>query len=62
MRPLRFGDGEATQEVAEILDRWPGADHDYFRVRTAGGGSFILRHDEYSDTWEIAAFDEADEV
>ena len=38
-RPLRFRLGEKRREVVEILDRWFGEDHDYFKVRADDGGS-----------------------
>ncbi len=43
--------------VAEILDRWPGRDHRYFKVRSSDGAVYILRHDPGSDRWELTLFD-----
>lgn len=56
--PMRFGDGEPLQEVEEILDRWWGDDHAYFRVRTRDGATWILRRDA-SSRWQVAVFDSA---
>lgn len=56
--PVRFGRPGAMQEVVEVLDRWFGADHRYFRVRTADGAQYVLRHDERTDAWQIAFFEE----
>ncbi|HET8759791.1 MAG TPA: archaemetzincin family Zn-dependent metalloprotease [Nitrospiria bacterium] len=46
-------------EVAEVLDRWHGIDHRYFKVRGADGGLYILRHDTSADRWEITLFQQA---
>jgi archaemetzincin len=43
-------------EVAEVLDRWHGVDHRYFKVRAADGALYILRHDTDADRWEITLF------
>jgi hypothetical protein len=46
--------------VAEVLDRWPGEDYCYYRVRATDGAFYILRHDERDDSWRIAAFSRGD--
>lgn len=51
--PCAFCVGHRRIEVAEILDRWPGRDHRYFKVRGSDGGLYILRHDAPSGEWEI---------
>src|SRR3954462_11079813 len=45
--PRRFDLGGRVREVLEVLDRWYGPDHRYFKVR-APDGVYILRHDEPS--------------
>ncbi|MGH0037111.1 MAG: hypothetical protein ACQGVK_18960 [Myxococcota bacterium] len=57
--PVRFGRGAVRQRVAEVIDRWPGEDHLYVRVRTEDGAVFILRHDERGDLWAIHHFEQA---
>ncbi len=42
--PRRFELGGRRVEVLEVVDRWYGPDHRYFKVR--------LRHDEPADRWE----------
>lgn len=59
MIPTRFGPSGSEHEVAEILDRWPGEDHAYFKVRTTSGDLYILRHDTDSGAWEISVFRES---
>jgi hypothetical protein len=55
--PARFGLGGALHDVEGVLDRWVGADHRYFRVRTRDGATWILRHDERLDAWEVTTFE-----
>jgi archaemetzincin len=43
-------------DVAEVLDRWHGIDHRYFKVRAVDGALYILRHDTDADRWEITLF------
>lgn len=59
--PRRFGRlggpwGEA-RDVVEVLDRWDGEGHRYFRVRDDGGARVILRHDTDRDTWRLHFLD-----
>jgi hypothetical protein len=54
--PVRFGTGEALREIVEIEDSWPGEGYRYFRVLTADGGRFVLRHDERLDRWSLHSF------
>ncbi len=50
--PRRFQAGGAVIEVIEIIDRWQGPDHRYFKVRGSDDGVHLLRHDEVSGAWE----------
>jgi len=50
--PRRFTSADVTVEVVEILDRWQGPDHRYFKVRGSDGAVHLLRHDEVADMWE----------
>ncbi len=51
--PARFGRPGAMQDVGSVVDRWPGTDHSYFRVRTLQGVDYILRRDEARGKWQI---------
>ena len=57
--PIRFGRDGGEHEVAAIQDRWPGFDHEYVKVRTVSGDTYILRYDEAEYVWEISVFREA---
>lgn len=50
--PRRFTSADETVEVVEIVDRWQGPDHRYFKVKDGNGTVHLLRHDEVADTWE----------
>lgn len=54
--PMYFFLGERRIEVREILDRWLGEDHRYFKVKGDDGDTYILRHDTGSDSWELTHF------
>jgi hypothetical protein len=53
--PRAFLLGERRLEVRELLDRWLDTAHRYFKVRVDDGQIFILRHDEGTGEWELAA-------
>ena len=53
--PRRFSFGARTVEVAEILDRWPGTDHLYVKLRGADGATYILRRAADGD-WRMVLF------
>jgi hypothetical protein len=39
--------------VAEVLDAWLAPDHRYFKVKGEDGNTYLVRHDERSDRWEL---------
>ena len=53
-RTLILGDGRVA--VAEVLDAWLAPDYRYFKVRGADGDSYLIRHDERSNTWKLTWF------
>jgi hypothetical protein len=53
--PRRFRLGARVVEVADILDRWPGADHLYVKLRGTDGATYILRRDADGD-WRLVLF------
>lgn len=52
-RPVRFQIGGAELEVVEILDRWYGQEHDYFKVRASDNRVYILKWHRTLDFWSI---------
>jgi hypothetical protein len=54
--PKRFQIGSTTIEIEEILDRWIGPNHRYFKVRGEDQATYIIRHDVDSYRWELTFF------
>jgi hypothetical protein len=40
-------------EIAEIVDRWLGPDHRYFKLRLADGRVCVVRNDLDGDGWTL---------
>jgi len=55
--PVRFFLGKRKVEIREVVDRWLGQDHHYFKVVGDDGAIYILRHNTETDTWELTLFD-----
>jgi hypothetical protein len=53
--PCAFTLGKRRFGVLAILDRWLEPQHRYFKVKVDDGRRFILRHDDLSGDWELAA-------
>lgn len=52
-RPVSFTLGERTLDVTEVVDRWYGPDHEYFKLRADDGCVYIIRYDRSADEWEL---------
>ena len=48
--------GDRRIDVAEVLDAWLAPDHRYFKLRGADGNTYLVRHDERANTWELTLF------
>jgi hypothetical protein len=48
--------GHRRVDVVEVIDRWFGEDHRYFKLRGDDGAVYLLRHDEPADRWELTMF------
>jgi hypothetical protein len=53
-RTLILGDRRIA--VVEVLDAWLAPDHRYFKLRGADGDTYLIRHDERCDAWELTMF------
>ncbi len=53
LTPERFVLAGRDLEVEEVIDRWFGPTHTYFRVRASDGRTYILKHDRSEDGWEL---------
>jgi hypothetical protein len=54
--PLAFWLGERRLAVRGIVDRWFGPTQRWFKVDADDGHLYILRCDEKTGGWELAAF------
>jgi hypothetical protein len=51
--PRRFELDGRWVEVVEVIDRWFGVDHRYFKVRGDDGAVYLLRYDNETERWEL---------
>lgn len=56
LEPQAFMLGPAHLAVLDIIDRWMGQDHHYFKLRASDQALYILRHNLVPDTWELTLF------
>ena len=42
--------------VDEIIDRWPGPNHQYYKVKGDDGDLYVIRQDTQSGAWELTMF------
>jgi len=54
--PIAFWLGERKIGVRAIVDRWFAPTQRWFRVDADDGHVYVLRHDESSGQWDLAAF------
>jgi hypothetical protein len=54
--PRRLELGGRRVEVVEVIDRWFGPDHAYFKLRGDDGAVYLVRHDEGADRWELKLY------
>ena len=48
--------GDRRIDVADVIDAWLAPDHRYFKLRGTDGATYLVRHDERSDSWELTMF------
>ena len=53
-RALILGDRRIV--VAEVVDAWLAPDYRYFKLKGADANTYLVRHDERSDIWELTMF------
>lgn len=59
-RPKALVLGDKRLEIKEVIDRWYGTDHDYFKVSAEDGFVYIIRHDRPGDEWELVMMEKAE--
>jgi hypothetical protein len=57
-RPLRFQLNDHEYMVEEVVDRWHGPEHAFFKVRADDGNLYIIRHQTSvpDGDWELVSF------
>jgi hypothetical protein len=55
-KPKRIRLNGRVVEIVEAIDRWPGRDYSYFKVKGDDGSLYILRLNEARDSWELTMF------
>jgi hypothetical protein len=55
--PRRLAVGGRPVDVVEVVDRWPGADHLYVKLRGSDGATYVLRQDLARGRWQIVLFE-----
>jgi hypothetical protein len=53
-RTLILGDRRIA--VAAVVDAWLAPDYRYFKLSGEDGNTYLVRHDERSNTWELTMF------
>jgi hypothetical protein len=48
--------GDRRIPVAEVVDAWLAPDYRYFKLKGDDGDTYLVRHDERSNTWELTMF------
>jgi hypothetical protein len=48
--------GDRRIDVAEVVDAWLAPEYRYFKLRGADGNTYLVRHDERANTWELTLF------
>jgi hypothetical protein len=54
-QPTHFSLGGQRLAV-EVLDRWPGENYIYFKVRASDDNLYILRRDDPAGAWTLTLF------
>ncbi len=55
--PRRLTLGGRAVAVVEVLDRWYGPDHRYFKVAGDDGAIYILRHEPPTGSWRLTLYE-----
>ena len=56
--PCAFTLGNDWVEVVEFLDCWLAQSQAYYKLRGHDGATYILRHDDEMENWELTFFNQ----
>ncbi len=54
--PRRLIFDKRSIDVVEVIDRWIGPDHQYFKVQGADDATYTIRQDLPSHSWELTMY------
>lgn len=54
--PRRLMFDDRSIEVIEIMDRWLGPDHRYFKLKGSDEAVYIIRQDIPTHVWELTLY------
>ncbi len=57
-RPLAFLLENRRRQVVNIVDRWYGEEHDYFKVLADDAKVYLLRWNRWLDLWSLVKVEE----
>jgi len=57
--PRRLFFDDRSIEVAEVIDRWFGTGHRYFKILGSDEATYILRQDILKHSWEMTMYEGA---
>lgn len=55
--PQRLYFDDRPIEIVEVVDRWFGPDHRYFKVKGADEATYIVRQDLPNNRWELTMYE-----
>jgi hypothetical protein len=55
-RPVRFYLGNRKLEVTELVDRWYGEDHEYFKLLADDGNRYVLKYQRPENRWDLIEY------
>lgn len=60
--PVAFWLGDRRLAVQSIVDRWFAPAKRWFKVEADDRDVYVLRHDEATDVWDLAAYRRGDRI
>jgi hypothetical protein len=54
--PRRIRRADRSIDITEMVDQWFGVGYRYLKVIGADGHTYILRHDEETEEWDLTLF------
>jgi len=55
--PRRVFFDKRSIEVIEVVDRWFGTDHRYFKILGSDEATYVLRQDVLTNSWQMTMYE-----